>query len=64
MVNNTPNAIGSLDWDACADCIHSDPDEGGCNVGDAKWAAKILVEGDYVYCGSREQRKDDEENQP
>ncbi len=24
--------IGTLEWDDCESCIHSDIDEGGCNI--------------------------------
>lgn len=43
--------IGSLDWDDCNTCLHSDEDEGGCDVPDVTWEASISIDCENVMCG-------------
>jgi hypothetical protein len=42
--------IGSLDWDDCTRCVHSDPKTGVCDV-DNQLDYNIILEYDYIYCG-------------
>lgn len=55
--------IGSIGWDACKDCQHSDPQEGGCSVAERDlglWEDALTVEHESVYCGSFTKRKEPE----
>ncbi len=51
------NTIGSLNWTACEDCKHCDPEEGGCAVDDDEWKAALEHDGDLIDCGSWESRE-------
>jgi hypothetical protein len=52
----TDVSIGTMNWYGCDDCIHCDPDEGGCDVPIAQWQENLRVEGESVKCGSYDSR--------
>jgi len=60
MKSNWESGIGAFHWEACHDCKHSDPEEGGCNVDNDVWKAKLQPEYDAIYCGAWERRTEDD----
>jgi hypothetical protein len=45
--------IGSMNWDACGGCTHSD--DYGCNVDAGFWRDQLNQDGDFLYCGCFEE---------
>lgn len=58
MNDNPETIIGRIYWDACEDCVHGDPEGGGCGgVPEDKWRAALTVRHEAVFCGSFQQRR-------
>lgn len=43
-------SIGIMSWGGCEDCIHSDKDEGGCDLEDFDFYSGLYQDGDVLYC--------------
>jgi hypothetical protein len=49
--------IGTLDWQDCDTCMHSDSEMGGCDIDDVVWECSITVEDEQVCCGCYAEEK-------
>ena len=52
------NSIGSMDWEACKDCVHDDAlMENCCNLSDTEFYEGLKIDGDLLFCGGFEDKE-------